>query len=72
MTCFLQKISLCHTQLYMGPKHHAKFQKKTNEPIPRKLKDRQKDGQMDRRTLFYRTLPAKVGGPKKEMNLVII
>ena len=37
---FLQKIRLYHTQLYMKPQHHAKFQKKTNEPIPTKLTDR--------------------------------
>ena len=59
---FLQKICLCHRQLYLEPRHHAKFQKKTNEPIQRKLTDRQKDGRKDGwedgQTLFYRTLPA--------------
>ena len=35
-----------------------------NEPILRKLTERQKDGRTDGRTLFYRTLPVKVGGPK--------
>ena len=38
--------------------------RKINEPIQRKLKDRRKDGGMDGRTLFYRTLPAEAGGPK--------
>ena len=32
---------------------------KTNDTIPRKRPDRQKDGQ----TLFYRTLPATTGAP---------
>ena len=32
-----------------------KFQKKTNEPIPRKLTDGRKDGQ----TLLYRAFPAE-------------
>ena len=41
------KKSGCHTQLYMGPQHNAKFQKKTNEPILRKLTDREKDGWKD-------------------------
>ena len=31
----------------MGPKHHAKFQKKTKEPILRKLIDRRKDARKD-------------------------
>ena len=57
---FLQKICLCHTQLYLEPQHHAKF--KTNEPIQRKLTERQKDGRKDGwkdgQTLFYRILPA--------------
>ena len=35
---------------------------KTNERIPRKRPDRQKDGQKDRHNLFYRTLPATAGG----------
>ena len=37
---------------------------KTNDTIPRKCPDRQKDGQKDGQTLFYRTLPATAGGPK--------
>ena len=44
--------------------------RKNNEPIPRKLTDRWKDGRKDRwkdrQTLFYRTLPAEAGGPKKK------
>ena len=47
---------------------------KTNDPIPRKITDRRKNGRKDgwteRRTdgqtLFYRTLPAEVEGPKTE------
>ena len=34
----------------MDPYHHPRFQKKTNEPIQRKLTDRGKDGRKDRRT----------------------
>ena len=56
---FFQKIRLCHT--YMGSQHHAKFQKKTNEPISRKLI--RTDGRTDGQTLFHRTLPAEAGGP---------
>ena len=40
---------------------------KINDAIPRKHPDRRKDGQKDwrkdRRTLFYRTLPATAGDP---------
>ena len=36
---------------------------KINEPIPRKLTDKQKDGRTDGQTVSYRTLPATVGGP---------
>ena len=39
--------------------------RKTNEPIPRKLTDRRKDGRKEGGTLFYRTLPAEAGGPIK-------
>ena len=61
------KTSGCHTQLYMCPYHHSK---KSNEPIPSILTDREKtdgrtDGRTDGQTLFYRTLPAEEGGPKK-------
>ena len=46
---YFQKIQLCHAQHHMGPSYHVEFQKKkTKEPIPRKQKDGQKDGQ----TLF--------------------
>ena len=42
---------------------------KTDEPIPRKLTDRQKDrrteGRTDGQTLFYRTLSAVAGGATK-------
>ena len=46
MGIFSKKFS-CHTQLYMGPEHHAKFQKKINEPILRKPTDRWKEGRTD-------------------------
>ena len=75
---FFQK--LCHTQLYMSPYCHAKFQKKTNVPILRKLTDRQKDGkkdgqkdgQKDGRTLFYRTLLAEARGPSILYLLILL
>ena len=35
--------------------------KKTNDPIPKKCLDKQRDGQ----TLFYRTLQATTDGPNK-------
>ena len=40
---------------------------KTNDTIPRKRSDRQKDRQKDGETLFYRTLPANTGGPKMKI-----
>ena len=55
--------------------------RKTNEPIPRKRTDRGKDrrkdeqqdrrtdGRMDRQTLFYKTLLAEAGGPKKSLTV---
>ena len=46
------------------------FQKKTNEPILRKLMDRRKDGQKDGRTLFYRTLPAETEGPIRRWRIL--
>ena len=49
---FLQNTWLCHTQLYMGPEHHAKFQKKLMSQFSENLRT---DG---------RTLPAAAGGPK--------
>ena len=53
----------------MGPKHHANFQEKSNESIPRKLTDRWKERQTiewTAGTLFHRTLPATPGGPIRE------
>ena len=49
------------------PKNPAKFQKKTNEQIPRKLMDRRKGGRADEQILFYRTLTAKARGPKNNL-----
>ena len=48
-----------------GPLTPCQVSEKTNEPILRKLTDRRKDGRTDGRTLFYSTLPAEAGGPKK-------
>ena len=38
--------------------------RKTNGTIPRKRQDRRKDGHKEGQTLFLRTLPTNVGGPK--------
>ena len=59
---FSKKIRLCHTIIY-GPLTPCYVSEKTNEPIPRKLTDRRKDGRADEQTLFYRTFPAEAGGP---------
>ena len=44
---FLKKIRLCHAQHLMGLTHHAEFQKKTSEPVLRKLPGRRTEGQTD-------------------------
>ena len=48
-----------------------KSTKKTNDPISRKLPGRPTDGRSlgrkDGQTLFYRTLPATVGGLKAKL-----
>ena len=59
---FFKKTRLCHTIIY-GPLTPCYVSEKTNEPIPRKLTDRRKDGRADEKTLFYRTFPAEAGGP---------
>ena len=41
---FFKKIWLCHTQLHMGPQHHAKFQKKLMTQFWENL---QTDGRID-------------------------
>ena len=60
---FFQKIWLSHTTLY-GPLTPCQVPEKTNEPIPRKLMNRQKDRRKDGQTQFHRTLAAKAGGSK--------
>ena len=62
MAIFSKKIRLCHTIIY-GSLTPCYVSEKTNEPIPRKLTDRRKDGRADEQTLFYRTFPAEAGGP---------
>ena len=48
----------------MGPKHHAKFEKKLMSQSQENLwTDGRTDRKRDRQTLFYRTLPADSGGP---------
>ena len=54
---FSKNLALSHT-IY-GSLTQCIFSEKNNEPIPRKLTDRRKDGRMDGQTLFHRTLPAE-------------
>ena len=57
------KKSGCHTQLYMGPYHHAKFQKKLMSQYQENVQtDGRTEGQTD---AILRNLPAKAGGPIK-------
>ena len=63
---FFKKIGLCHAQLHMGILAPYQNLEKTNETIPRKHPDRQKDGQKDEQTLFYRILLATIRGPKSD------
>ena len=66
-----QKIRLSHTAIYWSLTP-CWVSEKTNEPILRKLTDRQKDRwterwkdrRRDTQTLFYRVLLAEAGGPK--------
>ena len=60
---FFQKIWLSHITMY-GLLTACYVSEKYNEPIPRKLTHRWKDGQKDRHTLFFRTLLVNDGGPK--------
>ena len=57
----------CHTQLYMDPQHHAKFQKKL---MSQSCENVRTDGRMDGQTLFYRTLPGEAGGPTNSLQQV--
>ena len=58
---FLPKnLALSHT-IICGPLTPCQVSEKTNQLIPKK--DRQKNGQKNRQTLFYRTLPAEARGP---------
>ena len=51
MGIFFQKVRLYHTQLYMGPQHHAKFQKKLmSQSQENLLTDGKTDRRMDERT----------------------
>ena len=63
---FPKNLVLSHTTIY-GPLTPCWISIKNNKAIPRKLMDRLKGVQKDRRkngqTLFYRTLPAEAGGP---------
>ena len=69
---FFHKIWLCHTTTIYGLLRPCQVSEKTNEPIPRKLTDRQKDGRRaDGQTLFYRTLLAKARGPKNSYGKIL-
>ena len=59
---FHKSLVLSHTTIY-GPLTPCWVSEKTNEPIQRKLMDRQKDRRKDRQILFYNTLPTQAGGP---------
>ena len=69
--------ALSRTTTY-GPLTPSYASEKANEPILRKLADRQKDRQKNRQkdgqTLFYRTLPAEAGGLKitKPKNMMFL
>ena len=62
---FLGNLPLPHVTSY-GFLASCQNLEKTNDTIPRKCldrgKDRPKDGQKDKQTLFHRTLPANNGG----------
>ena len=59
---FLENLALSHTTSY-GFLASWQNLEKTEDTIPRKPLDRRKNGQ----TLFYRTLPATVGGLTKRI-----
>ena len=63
---FLENPARSHTALYEFLASCQNLEK-TNDTIPRKRSDRQKDRQKDGETLFYRTLPANTGGPKMKI-----
>ena len=74
---FPKNPALSRTTTY-GPLTPSYASEKANEPILRKLADRQKDRQKNRQkdgqTLFYRTLPAEAGGLKitKPKNMMFL
>ena len=59
---FLENPALSHTTSY-GFLASRQNLEKTNDTIPRKRPDRQKDGPKDGQTLFHGTLPANAEGP---------
>ena len=59
---FLENPALSHTTSY-GFLASCQNLEKTNDTIPRKRPDRQKDGRTDGQTLCHRTLPANAEGP---------
>ena len=69
MGIFSKKSGTVTNNYIWVPKTMLSFRKKTNKPIPRKVTERRMHERTDRRkdgqTLFYRTLPAETGGPKK-------
>ena len=64
MGIFFQKIQLSHTQLYMGPQHHAKLKKRLMTQYRENLwTDGRTERRTDGQTLLYRTFLAKARGP---------
>ena len=64
---FFSKKSSYHTQVYIGPEHYAKFQKKMMSQSRENL---QPDGRRDRQTLFYRTLLVEARYPTTSLQQV--
>ena len=60
---FFSRKSSCHAQLHMGFQHHANIEKKLMIQFQ---ENTWTEGWKDGQTLFYRTLPATVGGPNKK------
>ena len=66
MWIFSEKNQLCHTQPYMGPKHHAKFQKKLMNQCRENLQtDGRTDGRWTDRPYFIGPFRPRPGVQKR-------
>ena len=65
---FLENPAQSSTTSYGFPAPCQNFEK-TNDTILRKCPDRQKDGQKNKQTPFYRTLPATAEGATRYKNV---